>query len=142
MEDSMKKTIMLGAIVVCLVVAGAVTLKTKRRKRLDLSPFKDKTTWVKCRNDACGAEDEMNLKAYFEFIEENIDPRTLAAPPMTCKKCGEPSSYRAVKCGGCGLVFEMGSIPRDFADRCPKCSFSQTEENRKAKKAQREAGGG
>jgi hypothetical protein len=139
MEDSTKKTIMLGAIVVCLVVAGAITLKTRRRKRLNLSPFKDKTTWIKCRNDACGAEYEMNLKEYFEFIEENIDPKTLAAPPLTCKTCEEPSSYRAEKCGGCGLVFEKGSIPRDFADRCPKCGYSQTEENRKVKKAQREA---
>jgi len=141
MEDSMKKTIMLGVIVVCLVVAGAITIKARRRRGHDLSPFEKEMTWVKCRNEECGAEYQMNLKEYFEFIEENIDPRTLAAPALTCKKCGEPSVYRAEKCANCGLVFERGSIPRDFADRCPKCGYSQTEVNRK-KKAEARRGGG
>ena len=108
---------------------------TANPKKADEKPsrLKDKTTWVKCRNYACGTEYEMYLKAYFEFIEENINPRMMAAPPMTCKKCREPSVYRAVKCGQCGMVFEMGSIPRDFADRCPKCGYSQIEKNRKHK---------
>jgi hypothetical protein len=104
---------------------------------LSLSPFKDKTTWVKCRNPQCGAEYEMNLKAYHEFIEKNIDPKKLAAPAMTCGKCGEPSVYRAVKCGKCGMVFKIGSIPRDFGDRCPKCGYSQVEKDRERKKAAR-----
>ena len=140
MEDSMKKTIMLGVIVACLVVAGAITIKTTRRKGADLSPYKDEMTWVKCRNEGCGAEYQMNLKEYFEFREENIDPRTLAPPPLTCKKCEEPSVYRAEKCANCGLVFERSSVPRDFADRCPKCSYSQTEVNRKKKAEERRAG--
>jgi len=139
MEGSMKKTIMLGVIVVCVVVAGAITLKTRRRKGPNLEPFKDKMTWVKCRNPECGEEYQMNLKEYFEFIQENQDPSTLAPPALTCKKCGEPSVYRAVKCPKCGTVFEMGSIPHDFADRCPKCGYSQTEVDRKERaKARRE----
>jgi len=140
MEDSVKKTIMLGVVVVCLVVAGAVTVKTRRRKGPNLSQFEKEMTWVKCRNEECGTEYQMNLKEYFEFIEENIDPRTLAAPPLTCKKCGDPSVYRAVKCANCGLVFERASIPRDFADRCPKCGYSQTEVNRKKKAEEQRAG--
>jgi hypothetical protein len=141
MEESKKKPIMIGAIVVCLVVAGVVTIKTRRPKGSDLRPFADKSTWVLCRNPECKASYEMNLKEYFEFIEANQDPRSLAAPPLTCTECGEPSVYRAVKCGNadCGFVFERGAVVGDFADRCPKCKYSQTELDRKARLAERQA---
>jgi len=97
----------------------------------DLEPFKEQSTWVKCRNPACGHAWEMNLKEYFEFVEKNADPRSILPPPLTCPKCGESSGYRAVKCAKCGLVFEIGSVRADFADRCPKCRYSKTEQDRK-----------
>jgi hypothetical protein len=97
----------------------------------DLSEFKDKSTWVKCRNETCGAAYEMNLKKYYEFILENAAPGILEPPPLTCEQCSEPSVYRAVKCAGCELIFEEGTVLNDFSDRCPQCAYSKIEQDRK-----------
>jgi predicted Zn-ribbon and HTH transcriptional regulator len=97
----------------------------------DLEPFKDMSTWVKCRNPACGHAWEMNLKEYFKYVEKHADPRSTKPPALVCKKCGQKSVYRAVKCAKCGFTFERGTVPADFADRCPKCRYSKVEEDRK-----------
>ena len=90
MEESRKKPVMLGVIVVCFVLAGVVYLRT-RPGRLDLSGFKGKLTWVLCRNSECGHSWEMDLEEYHKFIQKNADPRSPLPPPITCKECGEPS---------------------------------------------------
>jgi len=90
-------------------------------------------TWVKCTNKDCGAAYQMSKRAYFKYIEENIEPMATVAPPLVCKKCGKKSVYRAEKCVNpdCGIVFLRGSVPNDFADRCPACGHSKTEDQRK-----------
>jgi phage FluMu protein Com len=128
MEEGRKKPIMLGVIVVCFVLAGVIYLKT-RSGGADYRRLKGQT-WVVCRNDTCGHSWQMDLVDYHEFIEKNADPRVPLAPPVTCPECGEPSGYRAVKCAQCGAVFEEGTVPADFADKCPKCGYSQTKVNR------------
>ncbi len=142
MEESRKKPVMLGVIVVCFVLAGVVYLKTRPRG-IDYKPFRGKITWVLCRNSECGHSWEMDLAEYHKFIQKNADPRVPLAPPITCPKCGEPSGYRAVKCAKCGAVFEEGTVPADFADKCPKCGYSQTAVDRKkaaeARRAAKEA---
>ena len=97
----------------------------------NLEPFKDMSTWVMCRNPACKNAYEMNLKKYHEFIQANADPRSPMPPAMVCKKCRQKSVFRAVKCAKCGFVFEIGTVRADFADRCPKCRYSKTEQDRK-----------
>ena len=106
-------------------------------------------TWVKCR--ACGVSWKMDLEEYHKFIQENADafgttpattmkririertaPRSNLPPPIPCPKCGEPSGYRVVKCEKCGEIFERGTVPADFADRCPKCGHSHIEQERLA----------
>lgn len=131
MEESRKKPIMVGVIVVCFVLAGVIWYKSSVGGGPDLKQFKDKTTWVQCGNEPCGHAWEMNLKEYFEFVEKNADPRSILPPPLTCPKCKEPSGYRAEKCAKCEHVFVRGSVPDDFADKCPKCGHSQIKEDRK-----------
>lgn len=131
MDEKTKKLIMAGVIVVCLVAAGVITCKAHRPKGPNLKPFKDKTTWVKCRNPACGAAYQMNLKEYYEYVQKHADYRSLLPPPLICQECGEPSVYMAVKCPKCGDIFERGIVPADFADRCPNCGYSQIEWDRK-----------
>ena len=141
MEQGSKKTIMLGVIMVCLVLAGVIAYKTTQSRKINLEQFEGMNTWVQCRNPACKHEYQMPLVDYYKYIEEHRDPTTLATPPLTCEKCGEPSAYRAIKCPKCGFFYEDGSVPRgDFSDRCPKCSYSQEEENRKAAAEARRGG--
>jgi hypothetical protein len=131
MNGSTKNTVLIGIIVASLVAAGVITYATRKNRGPDLSPYADQTTWVLCRNPNCGESYEMNLKKYFEFIEENADPRVPALPALPCEVCGdEESGYRAVKCK-CGHVFERGTVSADFADRCPECGYSQIEVDRR-----------
>ncbi|MHC4684655.1 MAG: hypothetical protein ACYTEW_10145, partial [Planctomycetota bacterium] len=66
----------------------------------------------------------------------NIDPMAMVAPPVVCESCGSESVYRAEKCQNpdCAIVFFRGSVPNDFADRCPECGRSGTEESRKRRR--------
>ena len=128
MEDSRKKPIMIGIIVVCLVAAALITYISSSPEGTGLNVFEDQMTWVKCTNPDCGATYQMNLKEYYEFMKENsVD---LNVPPMDCKECGEGSVFRAVKCEKeeCGEVFLHGAKRGDFVDRCTKCGHSKMEE--------------
>jgi len=132
MDEGKKKMLLVVVIVVCLGVAGAITLVRSTSDRRDLGQFAGEQIWLKCGNEACGHAWQMNKQAYFQYIEKNIDPARMAAPPLTCPKCGEASGFRAVKCPQCGLVFFRGTVPNDYADRCPECKFSQIEADRKS----------
>jgi hypothetical protein len=73
-EESQKKALMVGITVLCLVLAGLITYKTRKPDRYDFSKFKDKMTWVTCRNPDCYFEYQISLQEYFEYVEENQDP--------------------------------------------------------------------
>jgi hypothetical protein len=96
--------------------------------------------WVKCVGSECEQMWQMDRKDYFQYLREHQDPMSLAAPAIVCPTCSKESGYRAEKCANCALVFVRGGIPHDFADRCPQCGRSKTEDDRKAsREAEREA---
>jgi len=137
MEDSKKKPIMIGVIVVSLGVAGLVTY-TRHSGGGDIDDISaEETTWVKCNNKACNAEYEMGKKQFYKEIGANRDHMAMTAPALTCEKCGKPSAFAAIKCANpdCAVVFFKDSVPNDFADRCPECKQSTEEEKRNARKA-------
>ena len=132
MEESKKKPIMIAIIVVCLILAAAIALKTGTGDSSGVEGLKrGEMIWAKCSNPDCGAEYQIDKKDYFEYVQEHQDPMAQYAPPLVCKECGEESLYRAVKCPKCEIVFFRGAVTNDFADRCPECGYSQTEEGRK-----------
>ena len=136
MEDSRKKPIMIGVIVVCLIVAGFVTFARRGGGGSGIEGIpEDKMTWVKCNNKQCNAEYEMGEKKYFEALKERFDPMSRTTPPLTCETCGEDSLFRACKCPYCSTVFFRDGKPNDIFDRCPKCGKSETEEIRKQRMA-------
>ena len=139
MEESKKKPIMIGVIIACIAVAGIITYSRRSGGGgVDGIP-EGEMTWVKCNNPNCKAEYQTGLKAYHKYMLEHADVMAMTTPPLICKECGEPSVYRAEKCENpdCGIVFIQGSSGRgDFADRCPKCKQSATEESRKRSKAE------
>ncbi|MBN2591900.1 MAG: hypothetical protein JXA81_00225 [Sedimentisphaerales bacterium] len=136
MEDSRKKPIMIGVIVVCLIVAGLITFARRGGGGSGIDSISDdKMTWVKCSNPKCKAEYEMSEKQYFKEMEKRFNPMARTSPPLTCEKCGKDSLFRAVKCPYCGIVFIRDSVPNDLFDRCPECGKSETEEIRKKRLA-------
>jgi len=139
MEDSKKKPIMIGVIVVCLIVAGLITFARRGGgggSGIDAIPD-DKMTWVKCNNPKCKAEYEMSEKQYFKAMEERFNPMARTSPALTCGKCSKDSLFRAEKCANpsCGVIFFRDSVPNDLFDRCPECKQSATEEIRKKRMA-------
>ena len=143
MEEGKKKPIMIGVIVACLALTAFIIFRRSGGGGGIEDISDEEMTWVKCNNPNCKAEYEMGLKEYHKYILENMNPMAMVAPPVVCKECGEESCLRAEKCQNpdCGIVFFLGSVPNDFADRCPECGRSETEEIREARKRQLEAGG-
>ncbi len=137
MEDSKKKPIMIGVIVVCLVIAGLFTYARRGGGGGGIDSIPEgNMTWVKCSNPSCKAEYEMGERAYFKAVKERVNPmaRAMSMPPLACEKCGKDSLFRAEKCANpsCGIVFIQGIAGQnDHADRCPECGQSKIEESRK-----------
>ena len=136
MDDGKKKTVMLVIIGICLLIVAIMVAARMGSRQGEVPAFEGRKTWMLCRNEACKAEYEIPLNEYHVYVQENDDPRSSSAPPMTCQKCGEKSLFKAVGCAKCGLVYEMGSIfsvtgdRNDYPDRCPKCKYSQRETDR------------
>lgn len=139
MEDSKKKPIMIGIIVVSLGVAGLITFKGRSGGGGINDIPEDETAWVKCNNPACRAEYEMGRRDYYKALEAKMNPNPGAPPTaLPCEKCNKPSLYGAFKCENqnCGAVFIQGiSGQNDHPDRCPECKQSATEESRKRRLA-------
>ncbi|MBL7189068.1 MAG: hypothetical protein ISS70_22300 [Phycisphaerae bacterium] len=136
MEDSKKKPVMIGVIVVCLGVAALVTYMRSGDDSGIGGISANEMRWVKCNNPACKAEYEMGTRKYYEDLTANMNPNPMAtsATALTCKECNKRSLYGAIKCANpdCGIVFIEGiSGPDDHPDRCPDCGKSETQESRK-----------
>ena len=132
MIEGKKKPVMIGFIVVCLGLAGAIAYMSRsERSGLDSVP-RGQMIWVKCRNPDCATEYQIDNKDYWEYIEKHRNPMLLSVPSLICRDCEKGSVFRAVKCEKCGLVFFHGTVHGDFADTCPECGFSKMEEQRRS----------
>ena len=136
MEESKKKPIMIGVIIVCFLLAAVIAYKYSfSPEESGKEVFTGQLLWVKCSNTDCGEAYQMDKKGYFDSIEEIIRQNPMSmmeTPALVCEKCGKESVYRAEKCPKCEVTFFRGATGRgDFADRCPECGHSASEEIRK-----------
>ena len=137
MEESKKKQMMIGLIVMCLGLAAAIAYMSRsKRSGLDSVP-RGQMIWVKCRNPDCAAEYEMDNKDYWEYVEKYRNPMSVSVPPLTCRDCEKKSVFRAVKCEKCELLFFHGTVRGGYADTCPKCGFSKMKEQRTSGREER-----
>jgi hypothetical protein len=132
-----KETVKLCAIGLCLV--GAVFLLwrhvSNRRPGGVQQIEPGQAILTLCTNPNCNHQSEMDKRAYYEEVDKlvRLNPRQ-SQPPLPCSICGKKSVFRAVRCPQCDHVFLYGRIQHDVADRCPKCRYSQMEEDRRAGK--------
>ena len=137
----MKNTIYVVVIVLCLLVAIGIVIKTQSRGPTGVDSIKrGEMLLVMCNNPACKATYEIDKKDYYTEIHDKMktNPVMAGTPALLCKQCNEESVFRAVKCENCGHIFFYGN-PADFDDRCPECKFSKIEDDRRKR---REAQGG
>jgi ribosomal protein L40E len=136
MEEGKKKMIMVAIIVVCIAVAVIITVASRSGGPGGIESIKPgEMIWLKCRNPKCENTWQMDKKNYHEYVQKHRNGMTV--PGIACPKCNEESGYRAEKCEKCGFIFERGSNTNDFPDRCPKCSYSYTEESRKKARSEK-----
>jgi hypothetical protein len=139
----MKNTIYVIVIAVCLLLAIIIFIKGRSGGSGGLESMKrGELFWVMCNNPKCKATYQIDKVDYHTEIREKIraNPTSMMqTPPLTCKKCGENSVYRAFKCPKCEHMFFYGKTG-DFDDRCPKCGFSKMEDDRKKALEARKAG--
>ncbi|MBN2271146.1 MAG: hypothetical protein JXN61_11060 [Sedimentisphaerales bacterium] len=138
MDAAQKKPLMVGIIIVCFGVAAFISFRGRGGGVEVAEVPEDATIWVKCVNLKCNGGNtvyEMNEREYLDFQREHLAEDT--TPGMVCPKCGKPSVFEAMKCPKCGNVFISGEAGREgFSDRCPKCKYSQREEEEKMGSAQ------
>jgi hypothetical protein len=137
MEQHIKKQVMIGFIVVCFVVAGAITLTARSCGSSGRGTMSKERIWVLCRNPDCQSAYQVDYEDYFSYMAKQLPHYPDGTPPMICEKCAEPSVYEAIKCEKCELVFEPGAVPNDIKDRCPgpNCGYSKREEERRLREA-------
>ncbi|MHC4912564.1 MAG: hypothetical protein ACYTE5_06115 [Planctomycetota bacterium] len=152
-----KKTLgMVAIVVVCLVLAAAITYKKDADyKEQSSKPAGIETInpadliWVKCTNPDCQAGYQTGKRAYFQYLQDNppppdqfiammTDPNARSVPGLLCTECSQETVHRAEKCDKCALIFLRGSFRHDFADRCTGCQYSKTEDLRKKTREQEE----
>jgi len=126
---------MMGIAVVCLACAALFFWRSTAASRgggIETIARGEKVL-MKCTNPSCQTLYEMDKRDCLEELEARIrrQPLSQATPALVCQKCGRETAYRAIKCSQCGYVFFYGAKRNDYADRCPQCSHSQQEQDRK-----------
>ena len=129
MEESKKKPLMIGAIVVCLIAAVAITFTGGSSENTGIKRYAGQDQWLKCTN--CGAEYTMDKKEYLEWHQVHYSVSSAVGTGMACRECGQETAMAAIKCEKCGHIFLKGAAGMGFTDKCPECGYSKTEEARK-----------
>jgi len=85
-----------------------------------------------CFNPDCEATYSMSIDEYRELMAQMgpmmMGPMMGQTMAFECKECGQQTAYIATKCPKCGAIFMMDYESDDYADRCPECGYSKTEE--------------
>lgn len=122
-----RRTVMIVVVIVCLGVASAIAW-TNRPQKKAFGPS-EPTLMLCCESD-CGHVFDVAPADYTARLKE-VGPRGAMAPiAFACPQCQKMSGYAAFRCPKCEHVFIKGASGNDFADRCPACNYSATEEMR------------
>jgi len=143
MEDNKKKIVMFAVIILCVILTIIIYKSTSGGPETGPGSIKrGELIWVKCNNPDCEHDYQMDKKDYYTLIDKSpfsaedfqrmlsSDPNSAPSIPLVCEKCKQKTVFKAVKCENCSLIFFSGSVPSDFADRCPSCGYSKIEEKR------------
>ena len=133
MDEDKKQKVKIVFVAACLVLAVVITLLSRGKS---LRPGRTKgTIQMLCANEECNAEYEATAEQFRETMVATGGPGSammmsgLGPRRFVCLECGEESSFVAMKCIQCGLVFTQNfDDSLDYPDRCPECDYSEIED--------------
>jgi hypothetical protein len=125
----MKKTYVI-IIVICIACAIGITFFMNRGQSEPITQSGD----VQMLCSSCGHSFTFSPQEYEATLKSNIQKRGSArGGDFECPKCSKVTAQKALKCPKCENVFipDWGRVKNDFPDRCPKCRFSEIEQEQK-----------
>ena len=134
MDDVLKKRLMIGITIGCLVLAIGITIKINSGGS---SSGSTGPIQMLCVNPKCGQAFELSEKEFSDMMSQNPGggmPMLMETPVFKCTKCNEKSAYIAMKCEKCGNVFVPNYQTPDGFDKCPKCGFSKSQQESQGQK--------
>ena len=140
MDDSKRKTVMVGIVITCIVLAVGITVYNNTGS----PPGRKDKVLMMCSDPDCGETFEMTGDEYIKQSQEaggdevggmggmmDIGPVGVT-PTVTCRHCGKDSAKLTTKCEKCDYVFIMNyeaPAEGEYPDRCPECKYSAMEES-------------
>ena len=118
-----KKVISLAIIAVCLILSVFVFMKTGSDSS-GIEDYKGEQVVLKCAS--CDFVKRMDKTEYFTTIAEKYNNEER---PFECEECGK-MAYRAIECAKCKHVFFRGAVKNSYADKCPECGYSPSQQER------------
>ena len=124
MDEEKKKAIMIGIIIVCLVLAGAIFMLSR--------PENANTGPVQMLCVECGAEYRMEREEFKTQLLATglVSPMNTQPIPLVCPECSNNTAFYALTCPKCKKVFVEDTQSGDYRDRCPECGHSVIEAKR------------
>lgn len=131
MTEETKKFLAIGALVLCLGIAGTVTYNTFFGGGGGGTFSGD----IPLLCMSCGGF-EIPISQYQEMMSKNpmgMMPGMPGMPgqqvAMVCPKCNKKTCYSAQKCLKCKNIYIYGQArDQNYPDRCPKCKSSELED--------------
>ena len=136
MRAENKKKLMLVVIFGCLGLSAVIWGVSRSGSSGVESLEEGVLFWVGCAK--CGHKYQMDRKDYYTSLQKANYGWSENVPPLECPECGARSVYRAHECPECGSFYFHGAAGEgEFADKCTRCGYSETEEKRKKLNAER-----
>lgn len=122
MDETVKKRVMLGVSVCCVVIAILITVLIRSAKtESNLSG----AVQMLCQNAKCAYSFEISEKEFKDMIDKNVTMQmgSFSAGQFKCPKCEHVTVSVAEKCQKCNNVFVQRGTKRT---KCPKCGHTNS----------------
>ncbi|OHB57820.1 MAG: hypothetical protein A2Y12_17340 [Planctomycetes bacterium GWF2_42_9] len=126
MSDEIKKKILIGLVIGCLISVFVIFKSTLSK---DILETNTDNIQMLCGNPKCGYAFELSEKEYAQAgrnQSQNGMP-IINASTFQCPKCKLQTANTAIKCKKCSNVFMLNSHDSVDYDKCSKCGTKNSQ---------------